>query len=132
MTLSIEKNKYITRNFIVYLIRVLRRSILANVNLPKLSLWDKYLKEIGVKKSSKQIILWVVTHLKYIEYEDRYTILIEDDRGIGKDKSSYYNLCLLLDKGTLDMKPLRLFSDSMKEIEKNIKQYFDMYCFIPM
>ena len=132
MTITIEKTKQYTKSFVRYIVRVLRRNILSKLNLKTLYRYDKYFKSLGIKTTSREVVLYAIKNISYREFEDKYIVYIKERDSLFRDKYSMYNLCKLLDQGTLDLKPLRLFSDPMKEIEKNIKKYFNMYCFMPL
>lgn len=128
MRLVIEKDKDISKEFIEYLIKKIQQQILAKINLKKLIQWDNYILNIInnklIKKvSSKEIILIGLHYLEYKETKKYYIIQINNNIKYKNTNYTIYSLIKLINYGCLGMKGYPIFTDTLKEVDKNLVQY---------
>ena len=129
MTLGINKSEYVTKDFVEFLVRLLKRSIIANIDRKKLRELNPSIRDLGIDKTAEEIILSGALNITYSDMGDWYSIHIDHNKKLGNSRVE--SLCKMLEYGNMQIKPQNIFSKSMDDIRKNIKGYFDLYCFMP-
>ena len=134
LEISDPKN-LLDRSFILWLKVKIRDKILADLDLKKLIVWDKYLNENNVYKSiykkqinTRDIIVAGAMNLDFSKSESNFMIYI--NRNIftpGLDRIKLESICKLINFGDLRIKGYPIFTDTFDYFAESIQDYIDSY-----
>ena len=134
LEISDPKN-LLDRSFILWLKVKIRDKILADLDLKKLIVWDKYLNENNVYKSiykkqinTQDIIIAGAMNLDFSKSESNFMIYI--NRNIftpGLDRIKLESICKLINFGDLGIKGYPIFTNTFDYFAESIQDYIDSY-----
>ena len=134
LEISDPKN-LLDRSFILWLKVKIRDKILADLDLKKLIVWDKYLNENNVYKSiykkqinTRDIIVAGAMNLDFSKSESNFMIYI--NRNIftpGLDRIKLEAICKLINFGDLGIKGYPIFTNTFDYFAESIQDYIDSY-----
>lgn len=133
MTIKIDKDKDVDVGFVSYVIKKLQQSILQDLNVKKLIVWDEFLAQLFqnnklVKNPSAKEVIYLGCHyIRFLEFRGYY--LIEIDPNVIYKHSLYTvsALCRLIDRGTLGMKGYPIFSNNFRRTQKKLSRLKKSY-----
>lgn len=117
--------------FVVYLIRCLKRLILGQLNRKRLNLWDSYLDSIKAGCGAETVVLDGVRAITYKKTRDGYLIQIDPNIKLYGTHYRLKSICKTINNGTLTNKPYPIFTAAINEISKNIDKYMLMFAHMP-
>lgn len=123
----ITLNKNIDEEFIKYLIRIIKIYGLTHLDKRRLDLWTKYLNSIYEVNSSRKlnardIVVAGFSNIVYKSFPSSYSIQIDESKKLPYTSNILlYNICSMINNGTLDMKGYPIFDDTFKYIVNNIR-----------
>lgn len=131
----IDKKNLLSDMFLVWIIRRLKEQMIAYIDENKLKSWDSYLNEqtsfksIYLKKiSAKDILLSGINNLIFNKSSSKISILIDPNQYLpGMDRIKIYDMCKMINYGTLSQKGYPLFTNIFKQVESTFGEYVDEY-----
>lgn len=133
MTLVLE-NKNITQNFVVFLKNRMLSYMSTILDTRKLTSFDEYfmsdefkLLTNGVKVSSRRVILLGMTTLVHKRFDTTTQIFMNPNITYPGTSLKIYDLCKLINYGTISIDGYPIFTDTFNYFSKNIEKYVDRY-----
>lgn len=123
----ITLNKNVDEDFVVYLIRIIKIYGLTHLDKRRLDLWTEYLNSIyethsGRKLNARDIVVAGFSNIVYKSFPSSYSIQIDESVKLPYTSNILlYNICSMINNGTLDMKGYPIFNDTFEYIVNNIK-----------
>ena len=120
--------------FISYLISTIKSYLLYNYNYRKAQKLEDYLNTIPKFKSKfrryisvKELIMIAAYNLRYKKFSSYYEITIDQNQKVFGIDAKLYDICRLINFGTLDVNGYSIFSDAFNYVEENINTLYSLY-----
>lgn len=116
-----------------FIIPEIQIQFLSNINYSLLKNWDNYfINEYKwlpgeTPKSAYDIVYLGIQNLTYIRNEDLYIISINPDKKMQGTSAKLYDLCSIINHGTLSIAPYPIFEDIFIKVVPLIPKLFKKY-----
>lgn len=129
-----QKDDKVIFNFLhSIIIPKIQLKILNNLDLKLLKRWDEYFENIYKQKeeenciSACNIIMQGILNLKIEKTNNFYSISIDPLKKFPKTFAKLYDLCSIINYGSLEFPPYPIFEDTFSAIAKEIPILFKNY-----
>lgn len=132
MKLLLEENKYINKNFIKWLIKMIRTLIIININKRKLKSIENYINDNNIfnlnnKIDLFKIILQISRNIIYYKYKNTFYIMINPKVFAIGTNIKLIDICKFITYGNNEIQAYHLIINIFYNIKYNIKYYISRY-----
>ena len=90
-----------------------------NLSVEKITLWNNYLKKIGLNLTLWKVLSYIVDNIRIVKQGNSY--LIEVDKNIQLEGYSLDTLARLIDQGNIEIKGTNLFTDGFEYLKYEVQ-----------
>ncbi len=112
--------------FIEYLIKQIREYLFNTMYSPKFEHWNLYLQTIPEFASLdkpvtvQEILLLAISYLKFYKFDKNYEIVIDNNKKVLDTNAKLYDICKLINYGTLDIPGYPVFTNAFDYVLDHI------------
>lgn len=124
MRMFIKKNAGFTENDMYTIVSQMKQYIIDNIDDKKLLLWDAYLEDNhynefdGEVLTARTILTLGASCIDYTESQDYFIIKVDFSKITRKNTAKLYDICKMINFGTLQMKAYPIFTDTFNYFSK--------------